>query len=111
MIDDGELLAGLAFLARYAHPDYRSVLAVCSADVLAIRAEHKRNEIRKVPITDLELSIRTSNALTSLGLKTVDDVESFVSFKDEMILERGKRHYFGKKCLKETRALLKELGL
>lgn len=111
MIDDSELLAGIAFLRRYAHPDYAQALVMAEAAVKQVREERRRNVLRATPASELELSVRSANALSALGLKTVGDVESFVSFRDEPVLERGKRHGFGKKCLKEVRGLLKSLGL
>jgi hypothetical protein len=46
-----------------------------------------------------------------MGLKTVGDVEKFMSAPDDRLMVHGKPYYFGKKCIKEVRALLKELEL
>ena len=111
MIEDSELLAGLAFLKRYAHLDYGPTLDSAIVTVNYIRMAHKADEIRKQPTDDMELSVRSLAALRSLKLTTVGEVERFVNLTDREIIERGKKHYFGKKCLKEVRELLRGLGL
>ena len=106
---DAELLAGLAFLQRYAHTDFHPVLQIAIDACVNVRANRKRAEIRRMLVGDVELSIRSANALERMGVTTVAEMESLVAMPDAEIMARGKKHWFGKKCLKEVRLLLNEL--
>jgi hypothetical protein len=60
----------------------------------------------------MEVSVRAGIALDRLGLKTVGDVEAYVTtHDDDVILLAGKKHHLGKKCLKEIREVLRSAGL
>lgn len=109
---DAELLAGLAFLRRYAHPDFMPSLQLAESAILAIRRERALDEIRARPIADLELSIRAHNTLARFkDLTFVRDLEKFMDRPDSAILRRTHHDFFGMKTIKEIRALLKEIGL
>ena len=110
-IEDSELLAGLAFLECYAHPDYHPALRLAATACRGIRATRRLDEMRKGSAENLDLSVRSLHALRAMGLKTVADVEGFVEQDDASVLHAGKRHYFTKKCLREVRELLGSFGL
>ena len=111
MIDDSEVFAGLAFLERYARPEFQPALRMAAQALSVVRAKHQLDAVRARDAADLELSVRSLAALSHMGLKTVADVETFVSKPDATVFEFGKRHYFGKKCLREVREVLKNIGL
>jgi hypothetical protein len=111
MIDDSELLAGLAFLQRHAHPDYTPSLKMAESTILVIRRGRALDELRKRPIDDLELSVRADTALRRLDLETIGDVERFMDRPDSALLNRSHRDFFGMKTIKEVRAILKAIGL
>lgn len=111
MISEAEVLAGLDFLERHAPGRMKEAVAVAHRACLVIREDTKIDELRARPANDLELSVRSANALAHLGLKTVRAVEEFAWLPDAVILERGKKLYFGKKCVKEVRECLTNIGL
>jgi DNA-directed RNA polymerase alpha subunit len=111
MIDDSEVLAGLAFLERYARPEFQPALRMATQALSVVRAKQQLDAVRARDAADLELSVRSLAALLNMGLKTVADVETFVGKPDAVALEFGKRHHFGKKCLREVREALKDIGL
>jgi hypothetical protein len=111
MISDAELLAGLAFLEKYAHQDFGDALRTAKTACVTVLANRRKDELRALPAGRLELSVRSANTIASLGFKTVGEVEAFVAMPDAHIFERGKRFGFQKKCMKELRALMKEIGL
>ena len=57
-----------------------------------------------IPISELELSVRTSNCLRELRVKTIADL---VNFSEADLLSRRN---FGKKCLSEIKEVLYNLG-
>jgi len=111
MMTKEEVLAGLAFIEKYAPEQMRGAIRVARSACEVVRAEIDLDEVRKRPADDLELSVRTAVALAHLGLKTVGAVEEFAALSDEVILARGKKVYFGKKSIKEMREVLGNIGL
>ncbi len=111
MISDDELMAGLKFLSRHAPHEYHTSLEQAIVACFAIRDLGALDKLRARPVDDLELSVRSLNALMHMGLVTIGDVETLMAKDDDVILTRGKRHYFSKKCLKEVRLLLKSIDL
>lgn len=111
MMTAREALGGLAFLARYAPVGMRSAILLAQAACERVLDEMSLDEIRDRPVDDLEVSIACGAALGHLGFKTIRDVEEFVWLPDDVILQKGKKVYFGKKRIKEVRNVLKELGL
>ncbi len=63
MIEDSEMLAGLAFLERYAHPDFSTALRTAIDTCVVVRQKRKLNEKRELTIDKLELSVLTANAI------------------------------------------------
>jgi DNA-directed RNA polymerase alpha subunit len=108
-IDDGEVLAGLAFLSRYARAEFKPALEFAASACLQIRAQDKVTRLRLRPTDDLELSVRSLNALASLELNTIGDVEKFFCQSDDAFLLHSS--HFTKKCFKEVRQVLKNIGL
>ncbi len=111
MMDDSEVLAGLSFLERHAPPEFGPALRMAAGACLQIHAQRIAEALRGRSAEELELSGPTLSALGHLGLKTVKDVEDFVGLPEHVILERGKKVWFGKKSIKEVRDLLKQIGL
>lgn len=111
MMTKEEVLTGLAFLEKYAPEKMRGALRMAKGACEAIGVEIDIDELRKRPVDDLELSVRTAVALAHLGLKTVRDVEEFVWLPDDVILARSKKVEFRKKGIKEVRALMTNIGL
>lgn len=111
-LSDAELLAGLAFLEIHTPPAYRETLQAASREVSRIRHQQKLDELRGRHASSLETSVRAGRALEAMGCVTVGDVEKLIAGKpDASLLQKGKPHRFGKKCLKETQELLRSRGL
>ena len=110
VISDAELLAGLAFLQIHAHPAYHGALHMAEGACKQIRAEIQRGEVRMRAAEELEMSVRAALAIRQLGVKTVGDLEQLLD-KIDLSSRDAKRAGFGKKCLKECREMLKNLGL
>lgn len=83
----------------------------CIRDLDDIIAKERRDEIRLQRADDLELSVRSLNAMQRLGLQTVADVEGFITQSDDVVLKAGQPHGFQKKCMREVREALKNIGL
>ncbi|HKM56298.1 MAG TPA: DNA-directed RNA polymerase subunit alpha C-terminal domain-containing protein [Isosphaeraceae bacterium] len=112
MIDDSEMFSGLSFLMKHSHADYAPALSAAFKACLAVRHQHMLDALREHPVDVLELSVRTANAVMAMGCGTLGHIETMLSREsDEELMARGKRHSFGKKCLKEVRVLLKDMGL
>lgn len=63
------------------------------------------DQIKNMPVEDLELSVRTANCLQNLGVRTVGEL---IMFTEEELL---KTKNFGRKSLKEINELLADMGL
>ncbi len=111
MISLEETIAGLAFLERHAPDECKSAIALARGACLHTGKLAALEELRARPYDDLELSVRALNGLGHIGCKTIRDVEELVALPDDVVFLRGKKVYFGKKCLRETREVLKRLGL
>jgi RNA polymerase alpha subunit len=111
VIDDSEVLAGLAFLERHARSEFQPAIRMTLAACENFRHLDKLDQLRLRSIDDLEISIRLHAALCAMGIKTVGEVEALATLPDPDVLVRGKRHHFGKKCLKEVRAIVESVGL
>ena len=74
-------------------------------DGLKLIFQEQKPHNLEMPIEEIELSIRTSNALANAGIKTLRDLIVFP--------ENGLRRLrnFGNKCLEEVRNAKKKLGL
>lgn len=71
----------------------------------AMAANKEFFEKLKIPVTDLELSVRSSNCLKEAKIKTIGDLVK--RSEAEMLKYRN----FGKKSLSEIEKLLKDMGL
>jgi hypothetical protein len=120
VIDDSEVLAGLAFLERHARSEFQPAIRLARGACENFRNMDKLDQLRLRSIDDLEridllpnscISIRLHAALRRMGIKTVGEVEALAALPDPDVLVRGKRHSFGKKCLKEVRAIVESVGL
>jgi len=111
MIDDEELMAGLAFLVKHAHDDYEPGLKLAIDACREVQARRERTRVRMLPAGEMELSVGVANALAQLGCVFVGEVERLMSLPDMEILARGKKARLGKKGLKEVREVLKNIGL
>jgi DNA-directed RNA polymerase alpha subunit len=111
VISDEELFAGLEFLLRHSPPEYRGALEIVLGACTVVRDSNATDKLRARRVDDLELSVRSANALQGMGLKTIGEVEALMAKDDELILFRGRFHHFTKKSLKEVRLLLKSIGL
>lgn len=111
MISDDELFAGLKFLSRHAPPEYRASIMGALDACCVLRDLSALDKLRSRPADDLELSVRSANAMQSMGLLTIGDVEALMAKDDDLVLLRGKSCHFTKKCLKEVRLLLASIGL
>jgi ParB-like chromosome segregation protein Spo0J len=80
-------------------------------ELCKVRDASAIDKLRARPADDLELSVRSANALAAMKLETIGAVEQLMAMADDVILERGKRHYFTKKSIKEVRLLLISIGL
>ncbi len=67
--------------------------------------DKKREEYLNLPVSELELSVRSANCLTSMKVKTIRDL---VQRGDSEML---KCRNFGKKSLGELKSILAEMGL
>lgn len=67
--------------------------------------EKKREEYLNLPVSELELSVRSANCLSSMNCKTIRDL---VQKPDQEML---KCRNFGKKSLGELKSILTEMGL
>ena len=113
-IEDSELFAGLAFLMRHAHPAYSQYLEIAERACRSVRQRRNEDDLRMTPIDDLEISIRLLTALKALKLETAGHIERLLcDHREEDLLSSGeaKNARFGKKCLKECRELMRNLGL
>ncbi len=72
---------------------------------LAQDDENKLQKLLNMPISEIELSVRSSNCIESAGIKTIGDLVS--KSEPEMLLYRN----FGKKSLEEIKEILDSLGL
>ena len=68
-------------------------------------ADKELMEKLQTPVTDLELSVRSSNCLKEAKIKTIGDLVK----KTEM--EMLKYRNFGKKSLSEIQKILQDMGL
>jgi hypothetical protein len=113
-MDDKELFAGLDFLVRYAHPAYKPALILAVGACKTVREARCQEDVRTLAAEDLEVSIRAANAIKTLGICTVGDLEKLLSdhrHEDLLASREAKKAGFGKKCLKECLELLNSLGL
>lgn len=83
----------------------------CVRELDAIVENEAKSEARKRPLDDMELSVRSRNALVALRCATVGDVEALFKQGDAAILAFGKPYKFGKHCMREVRELLNNIGL
>lgn len=117
VIDAAEILAGLAFLERHASPRYADILLNARLACEAAHLEAKLDEVRRGPVSDLNISIRAVNGLRSAGCVTVRDVERMMmTWSDKDIINSNKKGYINKRCIRETRsalnvALARQIGL
>lgn len=75
---------------------------------LEIVKEHDKaiaNDVRNIPIAELDISVRSFNCLRKSGIETLGEVASLTEWQILRIPA------FGKKCLKEMRKTLKQYGL
>ena len=111
MISIDETLAGLAFLEAHAPQACRPAITMARGACLVVAQDAAVMRLRARSCDDLELSVRALNAIGHLGCKTIGDVEALARLPDDVVLARGKTVYFGKKCLREVREVLKNIGL
>jgi hypothetical protein len=108
---EDEMFAGLKFLLRYAPREYLAALEAAIEACRTVQSSSAIDRLRADSVDALDLSVRSANALEGMGLKTVSAVEAFAALPDVVVLERGKKNYFSKKCLKEVREALADVGL
>jgi|SRR5579883_268144 len=111
MIDDSEVIAGLSFLIKHAHPRFKSALTTALMDCSGVRAARKLDDLRACAIEHLELSVCANAALTNMGCKTIRDAETLMLKDPREVMRLGKKHHLTRKTYKEILELLVSLGL
>jgi DNA-directed RNA polymerase alpha subunit len=113
MISHHDAIEMLAILARNSPPEFQAVLRAALSSFERVMEDRQRDEMRAHRADELELSVRSLNAIEKLGINTVGELETFVGRPDDVVLAEAKRapYHFGKKCLREVREVLKNVGL
>ena len=75
-------------------------------EINAVKVSHDERQVKlQVPISDLDLSLRSYNALNHFGIKTIGDIVNLKLVKIKRIRN------IGKKSIKEITNLMNDMGL